>query len=120
MSIESQLQELETDIENVKKTVRRYELLEKLEDSPEWKELIEDGYFRDEAARVVGLRGDLQMRMGGELQMQWLDDMLTGIGALQQYLNFIKQTGSAAKHALEEDQETRAELLKAQLESGVQ
>ena len=115
MSIEHDIASVESDIENVKKAIRRMETFEKLTSTPEWKELIEDGYLRDEAARVVRLKGDIQMRMAGEVQMQWLEDMLTGIGAFEQYLNFIRQAGNAAKQQLEQHEETREHLLAEQL-----
>lgn len=115
MSIEQDILSVESDIENVKKAIRRMETLEKLTNTPEWKELIQDGYMRDEAARVVGLKGDIQMRMSGDVQREWLDDMLTGIGAFGQYLNFIRQAGSAAKQQLAQHEETRETLLAEQL-----
>lgn len=115
MSIESDIHEVETSIENVKRAIERHERLNKLMDNQDWKALIEEGYFKEEAARVVGLKADLQMRMAGDVQMQWLEDMITGIGAFQQYLNFIRQAGAAAKQQLEQHQETHATLLKEQL-----
>jgi hypothetical protein len=115
MSIENDINQVETDITNVKKAIRRLELLEKLQSYPEWKELIEEGYFTQEASRVVKLRVDLGMRSAGEIQMGWLEDMLTGIGAFNQYLNFIEQSGRAAKDQLEQHQETHADLLKEQM-----
>jgi len=120
MSIATDIQEVETNMENLKKAIRRADLLKKLEDTTEWKELIKEGYLRDEAARVVKLTGDIQMRMAGDVQMNWLKDMLTGIGAFDQYLNFISQAGNAAKAQMEANQETHAELLKEQMEEGIQ
>lgn len=120
MSVLNDIQEVETNMENLKKAIRRAELLKKLEQTPEWKELITEGYLRDEPARIVRLTGDIQMRMAGEVQMDWLKDMLTGIGAFDQYMNFIEQAGNAAQNQLEQNQETHAELLKEQMEEGIQ
>jgi len=114
-AIENDIEQVETDIENVKSSIARMDRLHKLMSYPEWKELIEKGYLRNEAARVVSLKGDIQMRMAGEVQMQWLDDMLTGIGAFAQYLNFVEQAGNAAKQQLEQHQGTHAELLQEQM-----
>lgn len=120
MTIAHDIQEVETNIENLKKSVRRAEVLKKLEDTPEWKELITEGYLRDEAARVVKLTGDIQMRMAGETQVEWLNDMLKGIAAFNQYCNFIEQAGNAAQTQIEANHETHAELLKEQMEEGIQ
>lgn len=116
MSIESDLAELEINIENVKGAIKLAETLEKLEENPEWKELITEGFLKKEAARVVALKGDMQMRMAGEIQMQWLEDMITGIGAFQAYLNFIRQRGASARQTLAQNEETREHLLQEQLE----
>jgi hypothetical protein len=115
MSTENEILEIESEISNVKRAIKRLDTLNRLTETPEWKELIEEGYLRDEAARVVGLRADIQMRMAGEVQMDWLNDMLTGIGAFNQYLNFIRQMGHSAKEQLEQKQDTHAELLREQM-----
>lgn len=120
MTIAHDIEQVETTLENLKLSIRRMELLKKLESTPEWKELITEGYLRDEPARIVKLTGDLQMRSAGEVQMTWLQDMLTGISAFNQYCNFIEQAGNAAKAQQEQNQETHAELLKEQMEEGVQ
>ena len=115
LELEQDIEQVESDIENVKKAIRRYDDLQTLMNTPEWKKLIEEGYLRDEAARVVSLKGDLQMRMAGEVQREWLEDMITGIGAFKQYLNFIRQAGASAKQQLAQHQETHATLLKEQM-----
>lgn len=120
MSITNDIQEVETNMENLKKAIRRAELLKTLEQNAAWKELITEGYLTEEPARIVKLTGDLQMRMAGEVQMQWLQDMLTGIGSFNQYMNFIEQAGNAAQAQLEQNQDTHAELLKEQMGEGIQ
>lgn len=120
MSITNDILEVETNMENLKKSIRRAELLKTLEQNAAWKELITEGYLRDEPARIVKLTGDIQMRMAGDVQMDWLKDMLTGIGAFDQYMNFIEQAGHAAQAQMEANQETHAELLKEQMDEGIQ
>jgi hypothetical protein len=118
--IQNDLNQVERDISGMRKTIERLEKLEKLEQTPEWKELFAEGYLKEEAARVVGLLGDLQMRMAGKVQMKWLEDMVTGIGAFGQYIIFIRQRGNEARQRMAEAQETQASLLKEQMETGTQ
>lgn len=114
--VASDLVQVETDIANLKRTIDRLKKLERLEENQDFKELISEGYLKDEAVRVVHLLADMGMRSAGEVQITWLEDMITGIGAFNQWLNFVRQTGHSARERLAEYEETREELLKEGLQ----
>lgn len=91
MNLEQVEQDIEISIEAAKSAVERKNKLEKLFDLPEFKEIFEEGYFRDEAARLVGLLTDPEFA-SDERQNEIRNDML-GVSATRQYLMNIHRMG---------------------------
>ena len=98
--------ELEVSIEEAKAVIEKKRLLEKLMSNREFKKVILDGYFKEEAIRLVGVSADpnpqlVQSRDQIQLEIQ-------GISLLRNYLRTIMQFGEIAERevaAFEEELE---------------
>jgi len=108
MNTEEQIQQVELSIEDAKETIRVMEMLAKMSATPEWKTIIGDGYFRDEASRLVLIRAE-PSQQSPEAQ-KTINDQITAIGHLRMYLSSIMQTGIAMEASLESHEEALQEL----------
>ena len=104
-----QIEQIELSITAAKEKVAKMEALLRLIDNKDFKDIIDDGYFRDEAARVVILKADPEMQEA-KYQDQ-LDKSIVAIGQLRQYFRSIMQMGRMAERSIRDDEETRQELL---------
>lgn len=107
----SDTHELETTIEELREIVARKHAAIKLESNREYKKLILDGLFKEEAARLVSLSAEPSMIREAELIME----SIRAISHFQQYMRAIIQMGTVAENNLAEHmemlEETRAEEL---------
>lgn len=115
MSIEQQIEQVEIGIEEAKHAIEMLKTLNRLQAHPDFQKIITEGYFKEEASRVVLLRGDLN---ADEEIEKHCDKQINGIGVLRGYFQKIRHYGSMAEKALADHQETREELLREQLEGG--
>lgn len=104
----SDMQEIEITIEEAKAKIARRDLVLRLQENPDFKELITEGYFRDEAARVVMLKADENFQEP-EKQKK-LDDNILGISILGEWLRTQILLGNMAEDSLEAHENTREEL----------
>lgn len=107
--LDEQLNNIEISIDDARKTMKRMHTLQRLLDSNDWKEIVEDGYFFDEASRLVILKADPGML--GKKEQKQIDIAINAIGPFRQYLRTIMQFGMMAERAIEADEQTREELL---------
>jgi hypothetical protein len=103
---------IELELEDAHKKVETMEALARLRKNQDFKDLIEEGYFKGEAARIVALKADPNFIMAGELQMKVLDTLEAGVGGLQAHFRLIDQQGRMAAEALDEMEETREQVLR--------
>ena len=108
MSTEEQIHHVEIDIEQAKKSIERMEALDRLQRSPDFELIFNQGYFIDEAARLVWLKADPNMY--GEREARQIAGMIDAIGYVRQYLATIYGLGRQAQQALPRHQQTREEL----------
>jgi len=115
--VERNIQEIEITIEEAKACQTRKNTLLRLYDNPDFKDIILEGFFKEEAERIVSLRGSPNCRMGeqGAMQYALANDIITSIGGLRQFLITIETRGNAADQALVADEETHQQLLNEQL-----
>ena len=106
---EAQVDAVELSIEEGKKTVHLRDALNLLSQNAEFKEIILEGYFKNEASRLVLLRADPAMQ-SEEIQKS-IDNSIIAVGNLRVYLNTIMQLGSMAEKALIDDQDAREHML---------
>lgn len=109
---QTQIEEVELTIEEARKMVTRGKMAEKLASNREFKKLVLEGYFQEEAARLVHLLGDPAAAAHRE---HILRDM-EGIGGLKRYLSTVVQLGRQAEMEIAECEETLDELRAEDLE----
>lgn len=107
--IDQQIEEIEISIEQSKKLIDMMESMKKLTDNPDFKKVIIDGYFKDEASRLVLLKADDTMQDDKD-QMQIMNQ-INAIGYVRKYFSTIYQLGHMAERSVEADKQTREELL---------
>ena len=110
----NELEQIELSMEQAQKKISDYEALERLENNADFKSLFSEGYLRDYAIRLVGLKASV--RMQDDKNQKFMDGQLGAIGHLGQYMLFVKQEGRVAKESMEIDSEEREALLKEQEE----
>jgi len=104
-----QLHEIELHIDEARKQIAFAESLDRLRDNKDFVAVIEDGFFKDEAERVVALKADPNIQ--GENEQKQIDNIITSIGGLRQYLRTIGQLRNMAQSAIEAGEEARDEIL---------
>ena len=101
------LEQVEIQIDMANKLRALRDNCVKLTASEPWKDVIDKGYFKEEAARLV-------MAKSASLtpeQMQIIDNMQYGIGALANFIESVMRRGAEMDQALNEHEETREEIL---------
>ena len=105
---------MSTDLEQVEIQIEMATKIRKLRDntvrlmaSKEFKDVIEDGYYKEEAARLVMAKSS---NLTPE-QKVLIDNMQYGIGALANYIESVMRRGAEMDQALNEHEETREEIL---------
>ena len=101
------LEQVEIQIEMANKLRKMRDNCVKLTASKTWKDIIDDGYFKEEAARLVMAKS---AALNPE-QMKLIDNMIFGIGALANYIESVMRRGAEMDQALGEHEETREEIL---------
>ena len=111
--IEENLGRIQISIENAKKAIDLAQALHRLHDNPDFKAVILDDYFHEEAHRAVLLKAD--QSMAPPEKQKAVDDVITSIGGLYNYFGKVYRLAEMSERALRADQETREELLEEQL-----
>ena len=101
------LEQVEIQIEMASKLRKMRDNCVKLTASKTWKDIIDDGYFKEEAARLVMAKS---AALNPE-QMKLIDNMIFGIGALANYIESVMRRGAEMDQAIGEHEETREEIL---------
>ena len=101
------LEQVEIQIDMAHKLRKMRDNCVKLTASETWKDIITEGYFKEEAARLVMAKSS---NLTPE-QMQLIDNMQYGIGALANYIESVMRRGAEMDQAIDEHEETREEIL---------
>ena len=101
------LEQVEIQIDMAHKLRKMRDNCVKLTASEAWKDIIDTGYFKEEAARLVMAKSS---NLTPE-QMQLIDNMQYGIGALANYIESVMRRGAEMDQAINEHEETREEIL---------
>jgi hypothetical protein len=112
---EQQLRQVQLTIEQAKASIERMKKLQRLFQNEDFQDIINEGYFVEEAARLVGARADANIQ--GKEQQRHINLLIDGVGALRHYFSNIERWGRMAEDALKNHEETREEILREQLES---
>lgn len=108
-----QIETLEISIEQAKEAIKEMQAVYRLTKNPDFKAIVEKGYFENNASRLVLLRADPSMQNDTD-QKQILKD-IDGIGSFRQYLSTIIHFGRIAEESVKADEITREELLAEEL-----
>ena len=103
----TELEEVDIQIETASKIRSIRDNCAKLMKNRNFKDVIEDGYFKEEAARLVMAKSAPL----SEEQQRNIDGMIIGVGALANYLNMVMRRGADMDVALGEHEQTREEIL---------
>ena len=101
------LEQVEIQIDMANKLRALRDNCVKLTASEPWKDVIDEGYFKEEAARLVMAKSS---NLNPE-QMKLIDNMQYGIGALANYIESVMRRGAEMDQAIGEHEETRDEIL---------
>ena len=101
------LEQVEIQIDMAQKLRKMRDTCVKLTASETFKDVITEGYFKEEAARLVmakssGLNAD---------QLKLIDNMQYGIGALANFIESVMRRGAEMDQAVGEHEQTREEIL---------
>jgi len=109
----NEIEQIEVSIEAARKDVDKMESLLRLVSNKDFIDVIDEGYFMDEASRLVILKADPSMADDGSQKI--IDHGIIAIGNVRQYLQKVMQVGRMAQQGIKEDEETRQELLAEEL-----
>lgn len=109
MSKSNEIQELEENIQRAKAHVEFGSTVERLLSNRDFKKVISEGYFEQEAIRLVHLKADPNMQ--STAQQESIVKQMDAIGSLKQYLRVKCRVAEQAVHSIAADEETRDELL---------
>ena len=105
----NELEQIESSIKQSKRTVDLGSALERLFDNRDFKQVITEGYFNQEAVRLVHLKSDPNMQ-SPDTQKAIISQM-DSIGYLNQYFSTVLALASMASKSIDADEQTREDLL---------
>lgn len=111
---EQQMQQVNISIDQAKAMIEMGKAVNRLRDNEDFVKVIEEGYFKEEASRLVLLKGDPEMQ--SPEKKADVKRAIVAIGGMFQYLHKILQLSEMAKQGLAADEQTREEMLQEQLE----
>lgn len=107
--IEQKLEQVEVSMEVAKAHIDLKQALVRLFDNEDFKTVVAEGYFGNEAKRAVRAKAEPQMQ-NPQSQVH-IDNQINAIGYLHQYFVTVKTLGMMAEKAIIDDAETREALL---------
>ena len=111
MNNENDVKEIELSIETAQNAINRKKVFLRLVDNKDFQEIIEKGYFEEEAVRLVGALASPALT--SDFDQDQMQKEMIGVGRLRQYFYAIVQQGQAAEHAVQAN-ETELELMRAE------
>jgi len=96
--LEDQQEQIDVSIEQARETVSKKDALMRLMDNADYKVVFTEGYFKEEAARLVQLRGDPEF--DDIKAQQSIEKSIIGVGSTYNYLHTIIQLGRMAEKAM--------------------
>ena len=105
----TELQQLEFNIKQAQKIVDLGDALERLRNNRDFKKVIGEGYFEDEAIRLVHLMADSNMQTP-EMQAS-IHKQMIAIGGFRDFLETLGIRANMARNSVAADEATRDEVL---------
>jgi len=104
---------IEANIEKSRKFLDMEHSLSRLRENKDFKKVIIEGYFQQEAIRLVQLKADPNMQTP-QMQAAILKD-IDSIGSLGKYFDTVVAMGQRAKVAIDDGEEALAEIAAEEL-----
>jgi uncharacterized protein with PhoU and TrkA domain len=109
MSTEQSLKELEVTEQDAKAAIELAKALDRLSNNRDFKKIIHEGYFKDEAVRLVLIKSEPNLQ-AEHIQKDIIKD-IDAIGSFRMYLRNIQFQAQQARKALVDVEESRDALL---------
>lgn len=103
--MQSEIEKLEASLEYAEGKKALGEKMLRLAENKDFQELIINGYFRDEAARLTGLLGDPEFK-----EQEAIQSDLNSIAAFQRYTRKLIREGSMAEKEIVDHRQAIDEL----------
>lgn len=105
----TELQQLELSIKHAQKTVDLGNALARLRNNRDFKKVIEEGYFEQEAIRLVHLMADSNMQ--SPESQESIRKQMIAVGGFRDYLDTLDMRAGMARRSVTADEATRDEIL---------
>jgi len=102
------VEEIQVDINEAKETIEIMNSLNRLVKNKDFEKIIGEGYFKEEAYRLVHLKAAPAMQ--GEERQAALVKAMDAIGCLQQHFHMIFVMGEQAEDALRQGDQALEEM----------
>jgi hypothetical protein len=107
MNNEEQLENLEANMVEAKHFVDIKNSFEKLSRNRDFKKVITEYYFKEEAARLVMAKSSSL----NDEQQKLIDKMIYGVGSLAKFFDSVVARGAQAEQSLAEDEDAKTSIL---------
>ena len=107
MNTEEQLDYLDAKMAEAKHFIDVKNSLLKLQKNKDFKKVVIEYYFKEEAARLVMAKSSNL----DEAQQLTIDKMIYGVGSIAKFFDSVLQRGVQAEQSLSEDEESKASIL---------
>ena len=115
--MQSAAEAIELNMEDAQASINLADALDRLSSNKDFREVVLEGYFREEAVRLVHLKGAAGAR---DPQVQTdIDKEIGAIGCLRNYFGLLQQKREWAKQAIEAGREELAMLEEEEAEEEV-
>lgn len=105
---EQQLAALDRQIASAKETLETGKALARLLTNPDFKKVVIEGYLKDEAIRLVHLRGDPQLQ--DSLQQAGILRDIDGVGSFKTFLDVAAFKGRDAERFIADAEAQKQEI----------
>lgn len=102
----SEVQQLELAVEKARELVERREMVLKLSKNREFRKIVTEGYFVDEAARLVSISGELSHKP----HRDEIFDSIKAISHVRQFFSDIVRLGDIAEREIASSEEYLTDL----------
>ena len=105
----TELQQLDANIKHAQKTVDLGDALERLRNNRDFKKVIAEGYFEQEAIRLVHLMSDSNMQSPDSQDS--IHKQMIAVGGFRDYLDTLAIRADMSRRSVEADESMRDEIL---------
>lgn len=102
----SEIEQLELAVDKAREMVERRDMVLKLSKNREFRKIMSEGYFVDEAARLVAISGELAHKP----HRDEIFDSIKAISHVRQYFSDIVRLGNIAENEIDSSEEYLADM----------